>query len=231
VRRLPETKRSAHSSLSRPSSRPSGTTSLHAASFVLSVAELNQLPPDRGVEVAVAGRSNAGKSSAINTICARRKLAFVSRTPGRTQLINFFDLGGGRHLVDLPGYGYAKVPAAVRMRWEALLGAYLQTRRALQGLLLVMDVRHPLTALDQRMLEWFSVTGRPVHVLLTKADKLSRQAAERQRIDTMDTLARRYPGTSVQLFSSTTSLGLDEAQEALTCLLAGLAPAQGRGEE
>jgi GTP-binding protein len=182
---------------------------------MLSVGELSQLPPDRGAEVAVAGRSNAGKSSAINAICNRRKLAFVSRTPGRTQLINFFDLGDGKYLVDLPGYGYAKVPAAVQARWEALLGTYLRTRRALRGLVLVMDARHPLTVLDRRMLDWFAVTGRPVHVLMTKADKLSRQAAQRQRIETGELLARLYPGVSVQLFSSTTSAGLDEARQAL----------------
>jgi GTP-binding protein len=231
ARRRPETKRSAHSSLSRQSATPLRTTSLQKASFVLSVGELNQLPPDHGVEVAVAGRSNAGKSSAINAICARRKLAFVSRTPGRTQLINFFDLGYGRHLVDLPGYGYAKVPAAVQARWEALLGTYLRTRRALRGLVLVMDVRHPLTALDRRMLAWFTVTGRPVHVLLTKADKLSHQGAERQRIDTTERLARLYPGISVQLFSSTTSIGLDEAREALARLLAEPSHLQGGGSE
>jgi len=212
-------KRSAHSSLSSRSSTPVDTPNLQTASFMLSVGELNQLPPDRGVEVAVAGRSNAGKSSAINAICNRRKLAFVSRTPGRTQLINFFDLGGGRHLVDLPGYGYARVPAAVQARWETLLGTYLQTRRALRGLVLVMDARHPLTELDRRMLDWFAVTGRPVHVLMTKADKLSRQAAQRQRIQTGEALARLYPGVSVQLFSSATSAGLDEARQALARLL------------
>src|SRR4029077_7173418 len=118
---------------------------------MLSVGELHQLPPDSGAEVAVAGRSNAGKSSAINAICGRRKLAFVSRTPGRTQLINFFDLGEGRHLVDLPGYGYAKVPAEVHERWAVLLAAYLRDRRALRGLILVMDARHPITPLDRRM--------------------------------------------------------------------------------
>ena len=186
---------------------------------MLSVGEFDQLPPDRGVEVAVAGRSNAGKSSAINAICNRRKLAFVSRTPGRTQLINFFDIGGDRRLVDLPGYGYAKVPTAIQARWEALLGTYLRTRRALRGLVLVMDARHPLTELDRRMLDWFAVTGRPVHVLMTKADKLSRQAAQRQLIQTGEALALLYPEVSVQLFSSATSAGLDEARQALARLL------------
>jgi len=200
-------------------SRPLHTPKFETATFLVSVGSLSQLPPDRGAEVAVAGRSNAGKSSAINAICGRRKLAFVSRTPGRTQVINFFDLGGGRHLVDLPGYGYAKVPAALQARWESLLATYLRTRRALRGLMLVMDARHPLAALDRGMLDWFSVTRRPVHVLLTKADKLSSQTAYRHRRATETALARLYPVASVQLFSSATSLGLEEAREALARLL------------
>jgi GTP-binding protein len=186
---------------------------------LLSVGEPQQLPPDHGAEVAFAGRSNAGKSSAINAICGRRKLAFVSRTPGRTQLINFFQLSEGRYLVDLPGYGYAKVPDAVQARWEALLGTYLRKRRALNGLILVMDARHPLTPLDRNMLDWFAVTLRPVHVLLTKADKLTRQAALRQLNETRAELSRLYPSASVQLFSSASSLGVDEAREALARLL------------
>ncbi|HTS55760.1 MAG TPA: ribosome biogenesis GTP-binding protein YihA/YsxC [Burkholderiales bacterium] len=190
-----------------------------SVSFLLSAGELHQLPPDRGAEVAFAGRSNAGKSSAINAICGRRKLAFVSRTPGRTQVINFFQLGSERRLVDLPGYGYANVPAALRARWEALLGAYLRTRHALCGLILVMDARHPLTPLDRRMLHAFAVTGRPVHVLMSKADKLSRSAAQRQQVETEQALIRLYPCASVQLFSSATSLGLDRAREALAGML------------
>jgi GTP-binding protein len=200
-------------------SRPLHKPKFETATFLLSVGDPSQLPPDRGAEVAVAGRSNAGKSSAINAICGRRKLAFVSRTPGRTQVINFFDLGGGRHLVDLPGYGYAKVPAAMQARWEALLGTYLRTRRALRGLILVMDARHPLTALDRGMLDWFAVTRRPVHVLMTKADKLSSQTAYRHRREAEGALARAYTAASVQLFSSATSLGVDEAREALVRLL------------
>lgn len=206
----------AHLALVLP---PLRTPKFETATFRLSVGELYQLPPDRGAEVAVAGRSNAGKSSAINAICGRRNLAFVSRTPGRTQVINFFDLGGGRHLVDLPGYGYAKVPAALQARWEALLGTYLRTRRALRGLILVMDARHPLAAPDRGMLDWFAVTRRPVHVLMAKADKLSSQAAYRHRSETEEALTRVYPGASVQLFSSTTLLGLDELREALARLL------------
>jgi GTP-binding protein len=202
-----------------PVPRPLQTPKFDTATFLLSVGELRQLPPDRGTEVAVAGRSNAGKSSAINAICGRRKLAFVSRTPGRTQVINFFDLGGGRRLVDLPGYGYAKVPAAVQSRWEALLGTYLRTRGALRGLILVTDARHPVTALDRAMLDWFAITRRPVHVLMTKTDKLSSQAAYRHLSETEEALAQAYPAASVQLFSSATSLGLDEARGALARLL------------
>jgi len=203
------------------SRRPFHIPVFQSASFLLSVGEPHQLPPDRGAEVAFAGRSNAGKSSAINAICGRRKLAFVSRTPGRTQLINFFQLSDDRYLVDLPGYGYAKVPDEVQARWEALLGTYLRKRRALSGLILVMDARHPLTPLDRTMLDWFAVTLRPVHVLLTKADKLSRQAAQRQLTETRNALSRLYPPASVQLFSSASLQGLNEARQALARLLDG----------
>jgi GTP-binding protein len=201
----------------------------NSVSFLLSAGQLHQLPPDRGAEVAFAGRSNAGKSSAINAICGRRKLAFVSRTPGRTQVINFFQLGAGRHLVDLPGYGYANVPVAMRAQWEALLGTYLRTRHALRGLILVMDARHPLTPLDRRLLDWFAVTGRPVHALMSKADKLSRQAAQRHRIEMEEALTRLYPAASVQLFSSATSMGLHQAREVLARML-GVAGGPGREE-
>jgi GTP-binding protein len=186
--------------------------------YLLSVGELSQLPPDRGAEVAFAGRSNAGKSSALNALCGRRGIAFVSKTPGRTQLINFFQVAPGRCFVDLPGYGYANAPMALRVRWEALIGTYLRQRRALRGLILVMDARHPLTPLDRRMLDWFGGM-RPVHVLLSKADKLGRQAGQRQRTDTQETLSRVYPDVRVQLFSSTRSVGLQEAREALAKML------------
>jgi len=194
---------------------------LHQAKFLLSAAELNQLPPDRGFEVAIAGRSNTGKSSAINAICARRRLAFVSRTPGRTQTINFYDLGEERRLADLPGYGYAAVPAAVRRHWEVLLGSYLASRRSLRALILATDARQPLTPLDKRVLAWFAATPRPVHVLMTKADKLSRQSGERQLLQTEKTLASLYPTARVQLFSSASGLGVARAREAVLALLAG----------
>src|ERR1700675_4498780 len=145
-----------------------------SATFFKSVAALDGLPASLG-EIAFAGRSNSGKSSAINALTGKR-IAFVSKTPGRTQLINFYEVGAARFVVDLPGYGYAKVPAAIRAPWEQLLGGYLQTRTPLCGAAIVMDVRHPLTELDRTMLRWFCPTGKPVHVLLTKADKLSREA-------------------------------------------------------
>ena len=181
------------------------------ATFFTSVAALEGLPASDS-EIAFAGRSNAGKSSALNTLARRQRLAFVSKTPGRTQLINFFSLGENQYLVDLPGYGYAKVPDAIRKPWEQLLGGYLQTRAPLRGLALVMDVRHPLTELDRRMLAWFGPTGKPVHVLLTKADKLSRAAALARLREVQRELARLSPIFSAQLFSSLKKSGIDEAE-------------------
>lgn len=185
------------------------------ATFYTSVNHLQGLPPSVGIEVAFAGRSNAGKSSAINALTNRGRLAFVSKTPGRTQYINFFQLEHGLFLVDLPGYGYAKVPVAIRQHWEYLLSTYLQTRKTLHGLILIMDVRHPLTTLDIQMLNWFAATGKPVHILLTKADKLKRQHA----INTMRAVSayieKFFPYSSVQLFSSMTAKGVEEAQAVL----------------
>ena len=149
----------------------------HKARFWRATPDTRHLPPDEGLEVAFAGRSNAGKSSALNAICQQRALARTSKTPGRTQQIVFFNLDEGRNLVDLPGYGYAKVPEKLKRQWYELVEGYLAERRALQGLILVMDVRHPLTDFDQQMLEWAAHAGMPVHILLTKADKLKRGAA------------------------------------------------------
>jgi GTP-binding protein len=181
--------------------------------YLASAAEPHQMPPDRGAEVAFVGRSNAGKSSAINAICGRRKLAFVSRTPGRTQMINFFSLGQENCLVDLPGYGYAKVPAEIRDRWENLLGTYLHGRVSLRGLVIVVDARHGLAPLDGQMLRWFATTGKSVHVLLTKADKLGRQQQKQQKNHVHHELAQVVPAASVQLFSSVTGDGVEEARE------------------
>ena len=182
----------------------------HAA-YVASAHQLAQLPPPRGPEVAFAGRSNAGKSSALNALVGHNRLAFTSKTPGRTQMINFFELPGARYLVDLPGYGFAKVPEAERQRWGDLIGTYLTTRPNLAGLVAIMDVRHPLMPLDRQLLDWFLPGGRPVHILLTKADKLSRQQAARQLAEVKAGL-RSVAGASVQLFSSLKGTGLDEAR-------------------
>ncbi len=194
------------------------STRLHQASFSLSAARPADLPASRA-EVAFAGRSNAGKSSALNALARHHRLAFVSKTPGRTQLINFFAVAADTFLVDLPGYGYAKVPLEVRRGWEELLSGYLQYRSSLMGLVLIMDVRHPLTPLDWRMLDWFAPGGRPVRILLTKADKLSRGAALKTWNEVRRALANR-PQVSVQLFSSLNKLGVEEAEAVIAEWLA-----------
>ncbi len=185
-------------------------TFLRQARFALSAATLAQLPASQA-EVAFAGRSNSGKSSALNTLARHNRLAFVSKTPGRTQLINFFALGPEVYLVDLPGYGYAKVPPELRARWERVLSSYLQSREALRGMVLIMDARHPLTRLDRQMLEWFAPTGKPVHILLTKSDKLSRSEAQKTVTAVKKSLVE-WPWVSVQLFSSLKKQGMDEAE-------------------
>jgi len=190
------------------------------AKFLKSVADLPGLPGESAREIAFAGRSNSGKSSVINTLADQRQLARVSKTPGRTQLINFFALGDGRFLVDLPGYGYAKVPAATRAPWGRLIGEYLQIRAQLAGLALVMDVRHPLTQLDWGLLDWFAPTGKPVHVLLTKADKLSRQVALKTLREVRSTLAETSSNWTAQLFSSLKHTGIDDAHAVLCAWLA-----------
>ena len=185
--------------------------------FHITVNHLRDLPDTRR-EIAFVGRSNAGKSSVINTLANRVRLAYVSKTPGRTQHINYFSLGDDLYLVDLPGYGYAEVPAAVRAHWEKLLGQYLQTRRQLIGLVLIMDARHPLKELDQRMLDWFATTGRPVHLVLTKSDKLNRQECQ-QTIQQVRQAVGERPGCSIQLFSSLKKQGVPELEQALSAWL------------
>ena len=182
--------------------------------FFTSAADESGLPNSE-VEVAFAGRSNAGKSSAINALAQRHRLAFVSKTPGRTQQINFFSLGSSRFLVDLPGYGYAKVPRGMRNEWEQFISGYLQLRPQLCGLVVIMDIRHPMTPLDRQLLEWFARTGKPAHVLLTKADKLGRQAAAAQLGKIVKALASDHPGVSAQVFSAQSRVGLDEAEVVL----------------
>jgi len=186
-----------------------------ATRFLTSVHEFRQLPPERGAEVAFAGRSNAGKSSALNAITRQKALARISKTPGRTQLINFFQVEADRYLVDLPGYGYAKVPEAMRRHWRELLERYLGERRVLRGLFLLMDIRHPLTPLDRQLLDWCRRRRLPVHILLTKADKLKRGAAQVTLQTVRRTLAAEYPLVSLQLFSAVEGTGLDEAHARL----------------
>ncbi len=188
---------------------------LQKAVFHTTVAHLRDLPHDAVCEVAFAGRSNAGKSSAINTLAGRVRLAYVSKTPGRTQHLNYFTLAQGKYLVDLPGYGYAKAPEAVRSQWEGLIGPYLQGRSPLVGLVVIMDVRRPLTDLDVRLMDWYRPTGRPIHVLLSKADKLSRQEQTKVLRTVKAELARMGEHCSVQLFSSLKKTGIEEAEQVL----------------
>ncbi|MBA2689219.1 MAG: YihA family ribosome biogenesis GTP-binding protein [Burkholderiales bacterium] len=189
------------------------------ATFFVSVNELSDLPDTAGGEVAFVGRSNAGKSSAINTLATRNQLAFVSKTPGRTQQINYFSLPEDRFLVDLPGYGFATAPQSVKQHWQELISAYLLSRAQLRALVLIMDARHPLKELDRQLIDWFVPAQKPMHVLLTKADKLSRQ----ERIATLrrvnEELGKLPLQSSAQLFSSLSREGLDEAIIAIARLL------------
>lgn len=176
-----------------------------------SATKLSQLPADSGFEVAFAGRSNAGKSSAINTITGIGALARTSKTPGRTQMINFFHLDDQRALVDLPGYGYAKVPEKMKQKWQETLAKYLETRQSLRGLMLMMDIRHPLKEFDLQMLTWANQAQLPVHILLTKADKLKHGAAKTVLLDVQKKLKAADLTASIQLFSSLNKNGRDEA--------------------
>ena len=185
------------------------------ASFITSAAKLSQSPEDNGYEIAFAGRSNAGKSSAINTLCQQTALARTSRTPGRTQLLNFFRVDDQRRLVDLPGYGYAAVAQDIKADWQGALADYLEKRECLRGVILMMDSRHPLKDYDIQMLEWANHIEIPVHVLLTKVDKLNRkeQVISLERVDAA--LKEFSLDFSVQLFSSLKRWGVDEAHEKL----------------
>lgn len=199
--------------------------------FLTSANALGQLPPDTGLEVAFAGRSNAGKSSAINAICDQQGLARTSKTPGRTQLLNVFPVGDPqRRLVDLPGYGYAKVPEAMRLHWRGVIDTYLRSRTSLVGLVLVMDARHPLKDFDRHMLEFGAASGRACHCLLTKADKLSRSESLRTLAAVRREIAALAPGSTAQLFSSLARTGLDEARAQVAHWLGiGSAPAGAAG--
>ena len=188
---------------------------LNDLAFLASAHEMHELAPDTGREVAFAGRSNAGKSSAINAIAQRKRLAFVSKTPGRTQTINFFDCGDNRRLVDLPGYGYAAVPQRERAHWGKLISEYLQSRESLRGLVVIVDSRHPLTDLDRQLIGWYAPSGLPLLVLLTKSDKLARQAANAALKSARSELEQLYPLATVQLFSAVSGTGVKSAQGAL----------------
>jgi GTP-binding protein len=183
--------------------------------FLKSAAQLSQLPRDEGYEVAFVGRSNAGKSSALNTLTNQKRLARTSKTPGRTQLINLFDLDEARRLVDLPGYGYAKVSANVQRQWQKLLTDYLQHRACLKGLIVLMDTRHPLTPLDLQLIDFARARDLNIHILLTKADKLSRNQACLSLMKVEKALKHLDSNISVQGFSSLNRQGLDELIQVL----------------
>ncbi len=179
------------------------------ATFLISAGNAKQFPQNGG-EVAFAGRSNAGKSSALNTLCDNKTLARTSKTPGRTRLVNFFELDESRRLVDLPGYGFAKVPIAIKKEWEKLMTQYLSEQTALNGLIVIMDIRHPLNDYDWQMLEWCQHYQLPAHVLLTKADKIKRGAQQNSLLKTRKLLKDADIDASVQTFSALKKTGLDE---------------------
>ena len=191
---------------------------LATATYKLAAHLPRQLPPDTGREVAFAGRSNAGKSSALNAMCNQHRLAKTSKTPGRTQQLVFFEVAPERYLVDLPGYGYAQVPMDLKAHWQAFINGYFRDRQALAGLVVVMDIRHPLREFDLKMLEYAQARALPAHCLLTKADKLGRGAQGTALL----TVRKQLGDTAtVQLFSSQDKLGIDEARAVVTQWLRG----------
>lgn len=185
------------------------------ASFLKSAAKLSQLPPDLGIEVAFVGRSNAGKSSVLNQLTHNTKLARVSKTPGRTQHINLFVLDEKRRLVDLPGYGFAKVPPEVKAHWQETLSAYLSERECLKGLVLVMDIRHPLTTFDRHLLDWASAGNLAVHILLNKADKLNYGVMKKTELEVNAFIKTMPNPVSCQIFSAIKGTGVKELREHL----------------
>jgi len=183
------------------------------AYFLLSVADVKQLPPDQGTEVAIVGRSNAGKSSVMNRITRNKGLARVSKTPGRTQMVNLFVIDENRRLADLPGYGFAKVPLAAKLKWQKTVNEYIEERECLKGLVLVMDIRHPLRETDAQLLSYCDHRGLPVHVVLNKADKLSKNDAIITLREVKEALKDHRNEISVQLFSALKITGLKELEE------------------
>jgi len=188
---------------------------LSKATFTLSAPDIRRLPADSGIEVAFAGRSNAGKSSALNTLTNQRSLARTSKTPGRTQLINIFEIAEDKRLVDLPGYGFAKVPMEMKKKWQKALGEYLEKRECLKGLVILMDIRHPLKDLDMDLIQWAADGELPVLVLLTKSDKLSQGKVSAQVLDVKKKLASLNADIKVQAFSSLKRTGSEQADKVI----------------
>ncbi|KGD79427.1 MULTISPECIES: ribosome biogenesis GTP-binding protein YihA/YsxC [Tatumella] len=187
----------------------------HVTHFVTSAPDIRHLPTDSGVEVAFAGRSNAGKSSALNTLTNQKSLARTSKTPGRTQLINLFEVTEGIRLVDLPGYGYAEVPEEMKLKWQRALAEYLQMRDSLKGLVILMDIRHPMKDLDQQMVQWAVTSHIPVLVLLTKADKLA-SGARKKQLNMVREMSQAFEGDiQVEYFSSLKKMGVDKLSQKL----------------
>ncbi|HGJ5875983.1 MAG TPA: ribosome biogenesis GTP-binding protein YihA/YsxC [Arsenophonus sp.] len=184
----------------------------HQTKFVTSAPDIRHLPNDHGIEIAFAGRSNAGKSSALNALTQQKNLACTSKTPGRTQLINLFEVADGIKLVDLPGYGYAKVPESIKRKWQQALSEYLQKRKCLKGLIVLMDIRHPLKEMDIQMVEWSVAMNIPVLVLLTKADKLVSNKRKAQVITVRNSLKTLAGNIQVEIFSSLKKIGIDKLQ-------------------
>ena len=194
---------------------PVMATTFQQTEFLTGAPDIRRAPPDEGLEVAFAGRSNAGKSSALNTITGRKSLARISKAPGRTREINFFAIDPQRRLVDLPGYGYAKVSKSQQGQWQKSIDRYLEQRQSLCGVILLMDVRHPLKEHDCQVIRWCHAAQLPAHILLTKSDKLKRGPAKSALLSTRKALANLHPAASIQLFSSHTREGLDAVHDVL----------------
>ena len=189
------------------------TINLHQAHFTISAPDIRKLPEDTGIEVAFAGRSNAGKSSALNTLTNQKSLARTSKTPGRTQLLNVFEIAEGKRLIDLPGYGFAKVPLEMKLKWQKALGEYLEIRESLKGIVILMDIRHPLKDLDRDLIEWAVDSELPILVLLTKSDKLSQGKASTEVLRVKKELASLNGDITVQAFSSLKKTGVIQATQ------------------
>jgi len=189
----------------------STTIHLSKATFTISAPDIRKLPEDSGIEVAFAGRSNAGKSSALNTLTNQKSLARTSKTPGRTQLINVFEIGDNKRLIDLPGYGFAKVPLEMKKKWQKALGEYLEKRESLKGLVVLMDIRHPLKDLDMDLIQWAADSDLPVLALLTKCDKLSQGKRSAEVLKVKKALAPLNADIKVQAFSSLKRTGSEQA--------------------